>query len=88
MLIRVKLGIRRPYESESRDFQMPAMSGPIPRLWMVLLISALPLFFMGVDFFEKMERSGPMGAVIADTLLPASSIGYLMLIYVLKKRKI
>ena len=60
----------------------------MPRLWMVLLVITLPLFVMGVDFFEKMERSGPMGAVIADTLLPASSIGYLMLIYILKKRKI
>jgi len=60
----------------------------LPRLWMVLLILAVPFFAVCVDYFEVLEQSGPGGAVIADISLPASIMGYAVLIVILKQRNI
>ncbi len=90
MLIRIKTGLRYLQSRESQANQLLAFSVPFPRphLWLVLLILALPFIYVSENYFEALERTGPVGAVVADVAMPAVIIGYLALLYVLKKRKL
>ncbi len=88
MLSRMKIGLTRPYNRESQGSHLPNISVPLPRLWMILLVLAFPFLAICADYFEALERTGIVGAIIADTLMPVSIISYTVLLYVLKKRKI
>jgi hypothetical protein len=44
--------------------------------------------FISFNYFLALERTGAMGAFIADTLMPVTNIAYVVLIFKLKSRKI
>ncbi len=88
MLTRVKLGLKRTYKTESQGGTLSSGAVAAPRLWIILLVLALPFFSICVDYFEALEQTGTLGATIADTTLPAFLVGYVVLVVVLKKRRI
>jgi hypothetical protein len=53
-----------------------------------MIAAAYPLFLLTANYFESLERTGAVGAFIADTLMPATMICYVALIFVLKKRAV
>lgn len=57
-----------------------------PRIWKIMIAGAYPFLLFSEKYFEALERTGTMGAFIADTLMPVTLIGYVVLIFVLKKR--
>ncbi len=59
-----------------------------PRIWKIMIAAAYPFFLLAAKYFEALERTGAIGAFIADTLMPATMIAYGVLIVVLKKRAI
>jgi drug/metabolite transporter (DMT)-like permease len=59
-----------------------------PRIWKIMIAGAYPFLIAAAGYFEALERTGTTGAFIADTLLPATLIGYCVLIFVLKKRSV
>ncbi len=77
--------LKRAYGSESQV--LPLVQLFPPRLWMVLLVLAFPFFGVCAHYFEALEQTGAAGAFIADTLLPASALAYLALVFALKKRR-
>ncbi len=71
------------------DWELRHFGVRLYRLWLVLLIIALPfLFITGADYFEAMERSGTVGALIADTMMPAMIVSFFVLLYVLKQHRV
>lgn len=88
MLSRLKTGFRRPYGKTFREMEVPKVGVPLPRLWMALLVLALPFFAISADYFESLERTGTAGAIIADATFSAMLVGYLVLLFVLKQRRI
>jgi hypothetical protein len=60
----------------------------IPRLWMILSALAIPFLIMCTNYCEALEKTGTIGAAIADILLPAIIVGYIAFIVVLKTRRI
>jgi len=87
MFTRKRIGLKRLYQA-SQDTAMQNSLVMVPRLWVVLLVLAFPFFAICFDYFETLERSGTLGAIVADISLPVSLIGYMMLLVVLKKKKI
>lgn len=87
-LSRMKIRLTHLYNRESQGSHLSNISVPLPRLWMILLILAFPFLAICTDYFEALERSGTVGAIVADMLMPVSIISYTVLLYVLKKRKI
>jgi hypothetical protein len=87
MYTRKRIGFKRLFQA-SQDADMQNSFVAAPRLWIVLLLLAVPFFAICVDYFETLERSGTLGAIVADIALPASLIGYMMLLVALKRRKI
>jgi hypothetical protein len=81
-------GLRRFSIRQSHSGQKPNLPVLLPRFWMVLSVLALPFMALCADCFETLERSGTAGAVIADTLLPVTILGYFVLLYKLKQRSI
>lgn len=59
-----------------------------PRIWKIMIAGAYPFLISTARFFEALERTGATGAFIADTLMPATLIGYCVLIFVLKKHRL
>jgi hypothetical protein len=59
-----------------------------PRIWKIMVAGAYPFLISTAKYFEALERTGTMGAYIADTLMPTTLIGYCVLIFVLKKRRL
>lgn len=59
-----------------------------PRIWKIMIAGAYPFLISTARFFEALERTGAVGAFIADTLMPATLIGYCVLVFVLKKRRL
>ena len=59
-----------------------------PRIWKIMIVVAYPFLLLATNYFETLERMGSTGAFIADTLMPVTMIGYIALIFVLKKRAI
>ncbi len=73
---------------QSRDSQSADFTILYPRLWKVLVVLAVPFLMISSEYFEALERTGMIGAYIADLLLPVTIIGYIILIYMLKRREI
>jgi hypothetical protein len=53
-----------------------------------MIAGAYPFLLLATNYFEALERTGTMGAFIADTLMPVTIICYVALIFVLRKRAI
>ncbi len=53
-----------------------------------MIVAAYPFLLLATNYFEALERTGMMGAFIADILMPATVICYVVLIFVLKRRRI
>lgn len=88
MLSRSKIEPKRSYFSQSETGQRRDIPVLLPRFWMILSVLALPFMALCARCFESLERSGTAGAIIADTMMPATIISYMVLVYVLKQRKI
>ncbi len=88
MLNRIKNGLTGPHNRPSSVYQPMALSVLRPRLWMVLLLLFFPFFAICYHYFEALERTGTIGAIVADTLLQPLIVGYIILLIILKKRKI
>ncbi len=74
--------------SRSGQSQAAYLSMLYPRIWKVLAALAVPFVMQCSNYFEAMERMGMLGAYIADLLLPVTIIGYIALIYMLKRHEI
>jgi len=83
----MKRGFGRAYNGQG-GCQQTEYSDLIPRLWVILLVLACPFLVVCASFFEELERTGAKGAIIADTLLPGTIIGYIVLVFILRSRKI
>ncbi len=59
-----------------------------PRSWKIMIAAAYPFLLLATNYFEALERTGALGAFIADTLMPVTLICYIALIFVMKKRGI
>jgi hypothetical protein len=71
-----------------QDYRSINGAAMIPRLWMILLALAIPLFIICSNYFETWERTGTMGAIMADMLLSATVTSYFALTFILKTRRI
>lgn len=87
MLSRTKMELKRPYQ-RPRFSEVPSGLLVLPRLWLILMVLAFPFFNVCAHYFGALERSGPVGAMIAGSLLSATITGYIVLVVILKKRKI
>jgi len=54
----------------------------------MMIAGAYPTLLLAANYFEALERTGAIGAFIADTLMPVTMISYVALIFALKKRAI
>lgn len=82
------MGITRVVNSNADSNRSISFSIFTPRIWKIMIAAAYPFLLMATHYFEALERTGAMGAFIADTLMPATFICYVALIFVLKKRSI
>ncbi len=73
---------------QSRDAQATYLSIFYPRIWKFLIVLALPFLIFCSNYFEALERTGIPGAYFADLLLPVTIIGYIVFLYVLRRRDI
>jgi hypothetical protein len=88
MHTRETMEIDRPQQEQSQGSSADNVAAFIPRLWMVMIPFSIPFLIMTFNFFVVMERTGTIGAIVADTLMPAINIAYVALIFILKSRKI
>jgi hypothetical protein len=88
MHTRETMEIDRPQQEQSQGSSAVNIAAFIPRLWMVMIPFSIPFLIMTFNFFVAMERTGMIGAIIADMLMPAINIAYVALIFILKSRKI
>ena len=82
------MGITRVVNSKAGSNRFISFSIFTPRIWKIMIVTAYPFLLVATNYFEALERTGAMGAFIADTLMPATMICYVTLIIVLKKRAI
>ncbi len=82
------MGRTRVVNSKAGLNQFLSFSIFTPRIWKIMIAAAYPFFLLVAKYFESLERTGAAGAFIADTLLPATIICYVVLIFVLKKRSL
>ncbi len=82
------MGITRVYSGQADVNRVTLFSIFTPRIWKIMVVVAYPFLLLATNYFETLERTGAMGAFIADTFLPATTISYVVLILVLKKRVI
>ncbi len=82
------MGRTRVVNSKAGLNQFLSFSVFTPRIWKIMIAAAYPLFLLASKYFESLERTGAAGAFVADTLMPATMICYVVLIFVLKKRAI
>ncbi len=60
----------------------------IPRLWMILSALGIPFLIICSNYCEALEKTGTIGAAIADILLPVIIVGYIAFLFVLRTRRI
>jgi hypothetical protein len=88
MQSRIKMEINGSHNDQAQSSPAIDFAAFVPRLWMVMLAFAVPFFIISADYFEALERTGAIGAFIADILMPATNIAYGAAIGILKSRKI
>jgi hypothetical protein len=77
---------RSAFRKTFRDRQRIAEQ--LPRLWMILAVLVLPFLTFSYGYFESLERTGPIGAFVVNTMFSAVLAGYPVLVYLLKQRRI
>jgi uncharacterized membrane protein len=82
------MGITRVVNGQAAGNRSISFSIFTPRIWKIMIMVAYPFLLLATNYFETLERTGSMGAFIADTLMPVTMISYVTLIFVLKKRAI
>ncbi len=82
------MGIARVVNGKTGSNRFISLSIFIPRTWKIMILAAYPFLLLATNCFEELERTGTLGAFIADILLPATIICYVALILALKKRSI
>jgi hypothetical protein len=82
------MGMIRVVNSKAGSNRFISFSVFTPRIWKIMIVAAYPCLLLSTNYFEALERTGTMGAFIADTLMPVTLIGYVTLIFALKKRAI
>jgi hypothetical protein len=82
------MGITRAVNSQADGNRFINFSIFTPRIWKIMIAGAYPFLLLATKYFEALERTGTMGAFIADTLMPVTLISYVALIFMLKKRVI
>ena len=88
MINSMKSGLANAQNKPSPAYQPMALSVLRPRLWMVLLILFSPFFIICAHYFEALERTGKIGAIVADTCFQPTIVAYIVILWMLKKRKI
>ena len=73
--------------NKSQGFRFMNAAVFIPRLWIIVLALAIPFFLICSTYLEALERTGTVGAMLADMLLSVTIVGYLVFIFMLKTRK-
>ena len=84
----VNMEINRPQHNQSQDSSAMNIAAFFPRLWMIMIPLAVPFLIISFNYFLALERTGAIGAFIADMLMPVTNIAYVVLIFKLKSRKI
>jgi hypothetical protein len=74
-------------KNQSRSSLAIDLGAFAPRLWMVMAALYVPFFISSFNYFEMLERTGYIGAYIADTFLPITNIAYIAAMFSLKSRK-
>ena len=82
------MGMSHVINAKAGSIRLVIFSLFTPRIWKIMILAAYPFFLLTTRYFEALERMGPIGAFIADTFMPATIIGYVVLIFVLKKRAV
>lgn len=82
------MGITRVVNSKAGSNRSISFSIFTPRIWKIMIVAAYPFLLLTTNYFESLERTGSVGAFIADTLMPVTLICYVALILVLIKRAI
>ncbi len=82
------MGITRIISSKAASNRPISFSIFTPRIWKLMIATSYPFLLLVTYYFEALERTGALGAFIADTLMPVTVICYVSLIFVLKKRAI
>ena len=82
------MGITGAVNSQTNGNRSINFSIFTPRIWKIMIVVAYPSLLLVTDYFEALERTGIIGAFIADTLMPVTMISYVAFIFVLKKRAI
>jgi len=82
------MGITSVVNNKAGSNRFISFSVFTPRIWKIMIVGAYPSLLLVTKYFEALERTGAMGAFIADTLMPVTMICYVALIFVLKKRAI
>ena len=82
------MGITRVLNSKADSNRFINFSIFTPRIWKIMIAGAYPFLLLATNYFEALERTGTMGAFIADALMPVTIICYVALIFVLRKRAI
>ena len=88
---RMKSGMTSLHDRPSPVYQAMDLTVLRPRLWMVLLVLLVlffPFFVICAHYFEALERTGTVGAIVADTFFQPAIVGYIAILWILKKRKI
>jgi hypothetical protein len=84
----VNMQINRTQHNQSRGSSAMNIAAFIPRVWMIMIPLAVPYLIISFNYFLALERTGAIGAFIADMLMPVTNIAYVVLIFKLKSRKI
>jgi hypothetical protein len=82
------MGITPVVDSKAGSNRFISFSIFMPRTGKIMIAAAYPFLLLTTNYFEALERTGTMGAFTADILMPVTMIGYVALIFVLKKRAI
>ena len=82
------MGITRIINGQADGNRVISFSLFTPRIWKIMIVVAYPFLLLATNYFETLERTGTLGAFLADTLMPVTIISYLALIFVMKKRSL
>ncbi len=85
---RINMEINLSHKNQSQESPAMDVAAFSPRLWMIMIVFAVPFLIISFNYFEALERTGTIGAIIADMLMPATNIAFLVFIGILKSRKI
>jgi hypothetical protein len=80
--------VNRSQQNQSQGSSALNVAAFIPRIWMIMIPLFVPYLIISFNYFLKLERTGAMGAFIADMLMPVTNIAYVVLIFKLKSRRI